>query len=338
MTIRDFLYGRKGIILLNIIGMLVLYLYLRIFDIPQLAVLFMVCTWGIVFFIYLVIVFLDRHRYYTELKSYSNNSRDLCHLANSLKSPENSDMKMFYEYIQKLNEDVQKKMSEVKSKQGSYQEYIESWIHNVKTPIASIKLIIEADLKYNCCDELLEEVNKIEYLVEQALYFARSENVEKDYLIKEIPVMKCVKTAIESNASFIARKGISISVKNSGETVFTDEKWLGFILNQIIVNSIKYSKDDIAPCIKIWVERMDNLVVLNIKDNGIGIPKQDIGRVFEKGFTGEVGRIYEKSTGIGLYLVKELCDKLGHRVFIQSSEMEFTKVSIAFPKNNFINF
>ncbi|SNS71036.1 Signal transduction histidine kinase [Anaerovirgula multivorans] len=337
MRLKDFLYGRKGIILLHIIGMFALYFYLRIFDIPQLAVLFIVFAWIIVFLCYLTVIFFNRRRYYVKLEEFIENSTDLNTLTNSLKSPENTDMKMFYEYIQRLNEDVRGKITEIKNKQSSYQEYIESWIHDVKTPIASIKLIIETDLKRICHDELLEEVNKIDHLVDQTLYFARSENVEKDYFIKEIPVMKCVKAAIEGNTALIARKGITLDVKNSGETVFSDEKWLGFILNQILINAIKYSKN-IEPCIKIWVDKKSDSVVLNIEDNGIGIPKQDIGRIFNKGFTGELGRKYEKSTGMGLYLVKELCCKLGHGVYVQSSEREFTRVSIVFPKSNFVHF
>ncbi|RDU24654.1 sensor histidine kinase [Anaerosacchariphilus polymeriproducens] len=332
MSFINFLNGRKSIIVLHVIGMIVLYSYLSIFDIPKLAVFFIVFMWAIVFLIYLIVTFIKRRSYFTHLQEFIENSTDLNSLANSLRPPENSDMKIFFDYIQRLNEDIEEKMDAIKNKQSNYQEYIESWVHDVKTPIAAIKLIIETDLKGISYEELLEEANKIEHLVEQTLYFARSENVEKDYFIKEIPVMKCVKSAIEDNAVLIERKGITMEVKNSGETVISDEKWLRFIFNQIFINAIKYSKKD-SPYIKIWVDRKNESVILNIEDNGIGIPKKDIDRIFNKGFTGESGRKYEKSTGMGLYLVKKLCMKLGHDVYVQSSREKFTKVSIAFPKN-----
>ena len=115
----------------------------------------------------------------------------------------------------------------------------------------------------------------------------------------------------------------------------SDPKWLEFIINQIMVNSIKYSKEN--PIIKFEVKENKNNVILSIEDNGIGIKTSEIGRIFDKGFTGTNGRIKKKATGLGLYLAKKLCDKLGHNITITSKENEYTKVTIVFPISSLIN-
>ena len=116
-----------------------------------------------------------------------------------------------------------------------------------------------------------------------------------------------------------------------------DSKWLEFILNQIIVNSIKY-RNNINPKVKIYLQEIKNGTKLIIEDNGIGISKDEIERIFEKGFTGNIGRINSKSTGIGLYLCKKLCDKLGLLIGIESEIDTYTKVSITFPMGSFCKF
>lgn len=125
------------------------------------------------------------------------------------------------------------------------------------------------------------------------------------------------------------------NVKNS--LVHTDKKWLEFIINQIINNSIKYKKDKDS-IIKISSIEDNDKTILEIYDNGIGIPTKDIGRVFEKSFTGSNGRDKIKSTGMGLYIIKKLCDKLGHNIYIESTLKEYTKVIIEFGKNEMYKF
>ena len=128
---------------------------------------------------------------------------------------------------------------------------------------------------------------------------------------------------------------VRLDVDIQSKLVLTDAKWLEFILNQIINNSIKYKRDDTESCIKIKSEEDKEKIYLTIYDNGIGIPESDITRVFEKSFTGENGRAKAKSTGMGLYIAKKLCVKLGHRIEIESEAGSFTRVVIAFGKNDF---
>ena len=177
------------------------------------------------------------------------------------------------------------------------------------------------------------EIQKIEDYVEQVLYYSRSNDVNKDYIIKSFNLENIVRKVIRKNARDCISKKIAINIGNINNIIYSDPKWVEFIINQIIINSIKYSKSKNA-VIDINSIVNKNNIVLTITDNGVGIDEKDVFRVFEKGFTGENGRKYSKSTGIGLYLCKKLCDKLGLNINLTSKKDEGTSVSIVFPVNN----
>lgn len=175
------------------------------------------------------------------------------------------------------------------------------------------------------------QIDRIENFVEQVLYYSRSDEVGKDYIIKKVELLPLVKNVIRKNQRDFISKRIRLQLGELNEVVYSDSKWIEFILNQILINSIKYSKgkDD---KIQIESKEISNTVVLTIEDEGVGIIERDLDRVFEKGFTGENGRKFGKSTGIGLYLCKKLCNKLGLGLEIQSKVNVGTKISIIFPK------
>ena len=224
-----------------------------------------------------------------------------------------------------------------KNIQEDYKEYIELWIHEVKIPIAASKMIIENN-KNNITKSIEEELDKVENYTEQALFYARSNTVEKDYIITKTNLKEIVNAAILKNKSTLLNKRISLELKNLDKEVYTDSKWAIFIVNQIIQNSIKYSKTTDKK-IEINAQTKNDKIILYIKDNGIGIRKGEITRVFDKGFTGENGRkIGEKSTGIGLYLCKKLCNKLSMGIELNSQENKGTEVKIIFPKNSYTSF
>ena len=167
------------------------------------------------------------------------------------------------------------------------------------------------------------------------LYYARSGNTEKDYFVKAIELSDLIHNIILKYRHYMLDKKITLNIHDLDYTVFTDEKWLIFIISQIIQNSIKYLDKDKKE-IEIWGENKGNSVKLFIRDNGCGIKKSDLLRVFEKGFTG-TNRKKEHSTGMGLYLSKKLCDRLGLQLQIQSKENEFTRLVITFPKSKLHN-
>ena len=181
-----------------------------------------------------------------------------------------------------------------------------------------------------------EELRKIENYTEQALFYARSNTVEKDYYIKKVVLKEVVNDSIKKNKNILIHEKILVNVHDLEVEVYIDNKWIEFILNQIIQNSIKYKKENINLEIEIYAKTGKENVVLYIKDNGIGIKQGELTRVFEKGFTGTNGRLIgKKSTGIGLYLCKKLCIKLGITIKLNSVQNVGTEIQLIFPKSSY---
>ncbi len=228
-----------------------------------------------------------------------------------------------------ISRDMHENIKFYNDNQEEYREYIETWIHKIKTPIASSKLIIENN-NNEVTKKIDIQIDKIENFVEQVLYYSKSDNVAKDYIIRELNVKDVVNKVIKRNYRDFINKNIKVEIDEINDTVYSDLKWIEFILNQIIGNSIKYINSTNG-LVKINSKRIENSVVLTIQDNGVGIVNADINRVFEKGFTGTNGRIFGKGTGIGLYLCKKLCNKLGIGLVLESKVDFGTTVKIIFP-------
>ena len=182
--------------------------------------------------------------------------------------------------------------------------------------------------------ELLLELEKTNRFTEQALYYARSEHTEKDYSVREMALSQVVHQAIADNKYLLLQSGMRLEVEEMQDTVYSDEKWVRFILNQLIVNAVKYRTKQ--PVLRISTHKWQDQVVLVVEDNGIGIAASDLPRIFEKGFTGQNGRMVQQSTGIGLYLCKRLCEKLGIGITAESSE-HGTAISLSFHINCLIH-
>ena len=198
-------------------------------------------------------------------------------------------------------------------------------------------MIVENN-KNEATNSIDEELQKIENYIEQALYYARSNTVSKDYYIKKNKIEDIVNECIKKNKKVLIGEKISINIHDLDLYVNTDSKWIVFILNQIIQNSIKYRNQNRQSEIEIYGLQGKENVILYIKDNGIGIKKGEVGRAFEKGFTGTNGRMAnKKSTGIGLYLCKKLCDKLGIGIELKSVQDEGTEIRLIFPNNSYID-
>ena len=165
------------------------------------------------------------------------------------------------------------------------------------------------------------------------LYHARSEEVYKDYLIKETDLQEMIYEALEKERLLFIKSHVRAEV-SCHETVYTDKKWCVFILSQLILNSIKYRAE--MPLLRFYTSRGSNQITLTIEDNGKGIPAEDLPRIFEKGFTGRNGRSQEKATGMGLYLCKKLCGKLGISLSAQSEYGKGTWMLLTFPVSSYI--
>jgi signal transduction histidine kinase len=280
---------------------------------------------------YIAIGFFYRKKFYNEFKDLveSNHEEVLAILPDAQKL----EQKLFMNLFQKILGNYQKQLQNHHQDKREQQEFIMSWIHEVKLPIAASRLLIEnsegKSVEY-MADKFEDELNKIDDYVEQALFYSRIDSFSKDYFIGEVHVNKIIKNSIKKYAKLFINKGIRLNMTDEDQNVQSDSKWLGFVFDQIIVNSLKYTEANGEISIRFEEDSKEKRIL--IEDNGIGIKQEDLKRVFEKGFTGETGRNYSKSTGMGLYLAKRLANKLGHDLSIESEKDVFTRTTIHFPK------
>ena len=248
------------------------------------------------------------------------------------------EQQLLYERFYEMSRSMEQEVSECKQNNKDYKEYIETWVHEVKIPIAAAKLILANNRQED--KGLSDEIVRMENYVDQALFYARSNDVEKDYLIRDTNLLELTNQVILSKKKVLREKRIRIDLHDLDVTVASDGKWLAFLMSQIVENSIKYMKDSSEEpgCIEIFAAENPNNVQLFIRDNGIGIKANEADHVFEKGFTGSNGRTGRASTGIGLYLCKKLCDRLEHGIEFASEEGAGTTVTFTFPKSSMVSF
>lgn len=333
MKLVDYLKDKIILIIIYFIIFIFILFLLIAFNIQFLL------TSYIMFLLFILGLILLLYDYFTKRSFYNRINKSLDNLDKKYLITEVIDNCNFLEgnmllnYLYDINKNMIEDINKYKNNNVDFKEYIELWCHEIKTPVATTKMIIENN-KNSVTNSINEEINKIENFIEQVLYYARSESVEKDYIVKDININKIVNNVIKKNKKLLISKKIKIKLENLDINVKSDSKWLEFIINQIINNSIKYSKEN--PVIKISAEKNKNNIVFNILDNGIGIKESEIDKVFDKSFTGSNGRNKYNSTGIGLYLCKKLCDRLDHKILIESKLNDYTKVSIIFPISSMI--
>lgn len=338
MRFRDYIKEKMVLIIGTILALVSVEILLLAYNISILIRVY--CAFIIIFILVLAILieYKKKKDYYNELIKNMEELKEKYLISEIIKTPNFIEGKILKDILQDTGKSMLENVNYYKNIQEDYKEYIELWIHEVKIPIAASKMIIENN-KNEVTKSIDEELDKVENYTEQALFYARSNAVEKDYIINKTNLKEIVNGAILKNKTTLLNEKVSIELSNlKDEEVYTDSKWAVFIINQIIQNAIKYSKKE-EKKIEISSQKKNDKVILYIKDNGIGIKKGEITRVFERGFTGENGRIIgQKSTGIGLYLCKKLCDKLGLGIELNSEKDKGTEVRIIFPKNSYTNF
>ena len=234
--------------------------------------------------------------------------------------------KFLCEVLRESDKSMCEQIAQYRRETADFRDYIELWVHEIKLPVASLQLMSHNDgnAKYT------EQLNRIDAYIENVLYYTRSENAEKDYMIKPVLLQRVfTETALKYRAE-LQERNIALHTENLGVQVMTDSKWFGFIFGQLIGNSMKYQATEIT----VTAEDTPEKTVLHFRDNGIGIPARDLPYIFEKSFTGENGRTHAKSTGMGLYIVRKLCNKLGHGISAASEQGSYTEILMTFGKND----
>ena len=336
MRFKDYLKDKILYISLLLFAVITIEILLIPYDIQIFIKIYVAVAIIVGFLIGFLVEYYSKKNYYETIKSRIKELQEEYLIMEVLPKADFTEANILEKIIRDIGKSMLENVNKYKYLQEDYKDFIELWIHEIKIPIATSKMIVENN-KNEITASIDEELDKIDNYTEQALFYARSNTVEKDYIVRKIQLKEIVNASILKNKAQLIQNKISIDIKDLEEIVYTDSKWCIFIINQIIQNSIKYSKKENRQ-IEIFSEEKKENIILHLKDNGIGIKESELTRVFEKGFTGENGRITgKKSTGIGLYLCKKLCDKLCIGLELNSKKDEGTEVKLIFPKNSFIN-
>ncbi|MFG6345197.1 MAG: sensor histidine kinase [Lachnospiraceae bacterium] len=333
MSQKQYLKNQIPAVFANLMGMLALALFLLANGNSMHTVLFIFIVWLIILISYLSVTYYMRKKYMNTLLDMTEQLQERYLIPEIMTIPDRADDRVFYQIMKITEKSMLEKIGEIQSERKEYKEYIEQWIHEAKTPITAMKLLCENN-RSSFARDILTELEQINQYTEQALYYARSEHTEKDYSVREINLCDVVHSAIADNKYLLRQSNMAITIDELECMVYTDDKWVRFILNQIIGNAVKYRTGQ--PALHFSMVKSNDKIVLSVSDNGMGIPQSDLPRIFEKGFTGQNGRTGKNSTGIGLYLCRRLCDKLGIGLTAHS-ENKGTTIALSFQINDFVS-
>ena len=288
-----------------------------------------VCFFGAI--LYIVIGYYYRRVFYLKLGKLAASGVE--ELAAALPEPQHAAQAYVLELVRNMHRVHADQLQLLLRDKREHQDYIMSWIHEVKLPITASRLLMENNegrTVEEFVDKLEDELDKIDNYIEQALYYSRIDSFYRDYFITEVPLQDVIKSSLKKYAKMFITKGIRVHLDEEHTFAQSDSKWLAYIIDQIVANSLKYTSEDGAISFRFEEDSREKRLL--ISDTGIGIKPEDLSRVFDKGFTGWAGRTHSKSTGMGLYLANQLALKLGHTLSIQSEEGSFTTVTVHFLK------
>lgn len=335
MKLSEYIKDKINYILALAIYIIIISTYLKAISLTY-STIFIVIFITLTFFVLAFLIsYYKTSKYLKNIEKTMDKLPEKYLITEIWQKPRGAEKLAYYKILKRANKSMLENVTDIKEKQKDYKEYIESWVHEIKIPITSAKLLCENN-KSDITNKIDEDIEEVNNYVEQALFYARMDQVSNDFMIREISLNEVIKNVLARNKKIMIQNNMKVELKDVNIKCYTDEKWLEFILNQIITNSIKYRNDNNAVVKITGIQNKEN-IILKIKDNGIGIKKSEIDRIFDKGFTGTNGRNQTKSTGIGLYLCKRLCEGIGMEIDANSKENEYTEIVIIIPREKKIN-
>lgn len=330
MNIKAFIKDHLVSIFLYLFTILFIFLFLLLYKASlsfSIMITFLLACIGLGIFFY---EYYRRKSFYQKLITHLEEMDQKYLITAMLTKPSFLEGQIFYDTLYACNKSMNEKIFTYQQNLQNFKEYIELWIHEIKIPLCSGLLALHNHKEK--MPNVAESFYKIENYIEQVLYYTRSETTEKDYLISKTSLQSLISKAIMGHKEALLYHQVQLEIAETKAEVYTDAKWLIFMIGQIIGNALQYKKEE-ESLLKIYTRENKSHVTLYIYDNGVGIAKEDLPRVFEKSFTGKNGHKRSASTGMGLYICKNLCDKLGHQIAIDSEEGVYTLVKITFSKN-----
>lgn len=328
MTIREFLSEHLKNYLLQAIVAIISFAFLRMTG-TQSDILFLLLIFLFLIFAAVQIFdFLRSHTRLQELENILSNLDQKYLFAECAPASHSLYERKLFALLRRSGKAMIEAVSDAQASQQEYREYIESWVHEIKTPITAAKLICQK-IDETSRRKLFHELDQIDAHIERALFYARAESPERDFLIHKTSLAKIVSQSIQNHQSLLIQGGMRIETENLDQIVYTDDKWACFILGQLLQNAVRYRKEN--PVITLSAKPRTQQIQLIIQDNGIGIPSHELPRIFDRGFTGSNGRSRGGSTGMGLYLCRKLTNLLEIDLTITSTKQQGTCASLTFP-------
>lgn len=341
MKLKDFFKDRIGYMIVYFMStsivILIMYLTLIInngvFTLNNMLYAFIISI--VLLTLFLLYDFYKNKSFYNQLNNIRYPKGDLDNILN-IKDAGNTEQRIYREILLKTYKIYGDKLSKYEEERKQYIYFVNQWVHQMKTPVSVINLILQdqKNEEYReVFDSIAEENERISQGLEMMLYNARLNEFNLDFNVESIDILSVVRKVINHNKKSLIRQFIFPKIiGNEDVFVETDKKWIFFVINQIFINALKYSKDvrKEKKSIIFEIKQEQSKTILSIKDEGIGIPKEDIGRVFNAFFTGKNGRKTAESTGMGMYLSKRICEELGHDLLVESQEGVGATFSIVF--------
>ncbi len=319
------LYGLSLIVSLGIvIGIM------NIVDLETFTVIFITFIIFIASIVPIITEYIQKKNFYKTLQDRLAQLDKKTLILEVIERPNFLEGEILYEMIEDTNKSMNDEIAIYSHQVRSYMEYINLWVHEIKTPISVTKLVA-ANNQSEVMDSILEELDRIEKYVEQVLYYSKSFTANLDFKVESYDLDQLVSSVLKDNAKALISKKVRIDKEFQSLRIVTDGKWLKFIMSQLISNSLQYM-DKKEKVLKFSVKTTEEDVLLSIEDNGMGIAEKELNKVFDKGYVGENGRLIGKSTGFGLYICRKLCNDLDIGLDVESDKDKFTIMTLRFAK------
>lgn len=331
MTPRKFLSDRLGRLLLQIVSIATMCIFLYATGTKRDVLAIILIAWFLGLVLLQLIDFFKLHAHISELDAIMDHLDQKHLFSTCVPTPQSAYERKLFSLLYRSGKAMIEAVSDAHAAQRAYREYIESWVHEIKTPITAAQLIsqsVDSEIRR----KLLYELSQIDNHVERALFYARAESPERDFIIRQIDLSTIVTQTIAHYQTFLIQNSAHIETANLTCTVYTDSKWVCFMLGQFLQNAVRYRGESLL--ISIAARQLGSQVQLTIQDNGIGIPLHELSRVFERGFTGSNGRARGGATGMGLYLCRQLAGFLGIDLQVKSKEGYGTSIIMTFPSKD----
>ena len=296
-------------------------------------VLFLAIVYPSVFWVYFFCDFFYTRKKYKDLEQTMNLLDKKYLISEIVKKKGNYQQQFYMNLVRRACKSMMDELARMERDELEYKEYIDSWIHEVKTPITAIQLICDNE-RNTQTDRIKLETKKVEMDIERMLYYSKSGETWKDYMIGHHSLREIVESSIMKVYQIFIYNGVRIDMQVEEEMIYTDKKWSSFIITQILLNCVQYRGEDTLS-IRIYAEKEKESISLIIEDNGLGIKTDEIEHIFEKGFVGTNGRKNERSSGMGMFICDKLCKKLDIGLRAVSEYGKYTKMILTFGEGTF---